>query len=293
MLRCYAILLCTILVVPVTLFGQESKSVRELADEAFERQEFATAGSLYSKLANKQRNKSNVELLERIAECYRQIGFYEEAADCFKRLDALPECPAVVHLEYGETLKSVGKYEEAKVQIAKFQSSKADSIRLKNVMIAGCDSAIAWKSDRIDMAMEDIKELSSSGSDYVSGVTRQGLLLVSNGYRRMAISNAPEKSPQIDTRTGQPYFKAYLFKQYAQGVANTYVEEILPELLGRVPYHIGPVCFNPREDTIYVTLNSWQQDIANKKTHGPVNGERVMMVFWSYKQVIPGLPWNH
>lgn len=283
MLRCYAILLCTLLVVPATLFGQESKSVRELADEAYERQEFATAGSLYSKLANKQRNKNNVELLERISMCYRQVGYYEEAANWFKKLDALPNCPNVAHLLYGETLKNLQKYEQAKVQIAKFVTTKPDSVRLKNVMSAGCDSAIMWKSDRVDMAMEDIKELSSSGSDYVSGVTRQGLLLVSNGYRKMAISNAPEKAPQIDTRTGQPYFKAYLFKQYAQGVANTYVEEILPELLGKIPYHVGPVCFNPREDTVYVTLNSWQQDIANKTKRGPVNGERVMIIFWSYK----------
>lgn len=283
MLRCYAILLCTLLVVPVTLFGQESKSVRQLADEAFDRQEFSQAGSLYARMANKQRNKSNVELLQRLAVCYKNIGLYDEAADVFKRLDALPNCPAVAHLLYGETLKSIAKYEEAKIQISKFQTTKADSLRLKNVMLAGCDSAIAWKSDRVDMAMEDIKELSSSGSDYVSGVTRQGLLLVSNGYRRMAISNAPETKPMIDTRTGQPYFKAYLFKQYAQGVANTYVEEVLPELLGHIPYHVGPVCFNPREDTIYVTLNAWQQDIADKKTRGAVNGKRVMMIFWSTK----------
>ncbi|RFM36549.1 OmpA family protein [Chitinophaga silvisoli] len=283
MLRCYAILLCTLLVVPAALFGQESKSVRELADEAYDRQEFATAGSLYSKLANKQRNKSNVELLQKISMCYREVGYYEEAANWFKKLDALPNCPNVAHLLYGETLKNLQKYEQAKVQIAKFVTTKPDSLRLKNIMMAGCDSAIMWKADRVDMAMEDIKELSSSGSDYVSGVTRQGLLLVSNGYRKMAISNAPEKTPQIDTRTGQPYFKAYLFKQYAQGVANTYVEEILPELLGKVPYHVGPVCFNPREDTVYVTLNSWQQDIANKTKRGPVNGERVMIVFWSYK----------
>ncbi|MBW8683804.1 OmpA family protein [Chitinophaga rhizophila] len=281
--RCYAILLCTTLTVPAALFGQEQKSVRVRADEAFERQEYAVAASLYGRIISKKKTKTSIDLLQRIALCNREIGQYEDAAFWYEKMAERPDCPPVVYLQYGEVLKSVGKYVEAKQQIAKFKSPKQDSIRLMNVMMAGCDSAIAWKSGRLDMAMENIKELSSSGSDYVSGVTRQGLLLVSNGYRKMTMNLLPERNPAIDTRTNQPYYKAYIFKQYAQGVANTFVEEVVPQLLALVPYHIGPVCFNAREDTIYVTLNSWQQDIANRKKRGPVNGERVMMVFWSVK----------
>jgi len=283
MLRCYAILLCTTLTVPVMLFGQEQKSVRVRADEAFERQEYAVAGSLYSRIISKKKTKTSIDLLERIAACNREIGQYDDAAFWYEKMDERPDCPPVAHLQYGEILKCAGKYVEAKQQIAKFKSSKPDSVRLANAMMAGCDSAIAWKNNRLDMAMENIKELSSSGSDYVSGVTRQGLLLVSNGYRKMTMNLLPEKNPKIDTRTNQPYYKAYIFKQYSQGVANTFVEEVVPQLLALVPYHIGPVCFNAREDTIYVTLNSWQQDIANRKKRGPVNGERTMMVFWSVK----------
>lgn len=283
MLRCYAIILCTTMLFPVLLFGQEQKSVRVMADEAFERQEYAAAGALYSKVAEKAKGKHAAEVLVKVAECYSRIGQYDDAQTWYQRLEARPDCPSSVHLLYGEILKSTGKYVEAKEQISKFRSGKADSMRLKNIMLAGCDSAIAWKSEKVDMAMENIKELSSSGADWVSGVTRQGLLLVSNGYRKMSMNSTPEHNPSIDARTNQPYFKAYLFKQYAQGVANTYVEEVLPEVLGKVPYHVGPICFNPREDTLYVTLNSWQQDIANRRKRGPVNGERVMMIFWSVK----------
>ncbi|GAA3938413.1 hypothetical protein GCM10022209_36770 [Chitinophaga oryziterrae] len=254
-----------------------------MADEAFERQEYAAAGALYSKVAEKAKGKHAAEVLVKVAECYSRIGQYDDAQTWYQRLEARPDCPSSVHLLYGEILKSTGKYVEAKEQISKFRSGKADSMRLKNIMLAGCDSAIAWKSEKVDMAMENIKELSSSGADWVSGVTRQGLLLVSNGYRKMSMNSTPEHNPSIDARTNQPYFKAYLFKQYAQGVANTYVEEVLPEVLGKVPYHVGPICFNPREDTLYVTLNSWQQDIANRRKRGPVNGERVMMIFWSVK----------
>ncbi|PWV49659.1 OmpA family protein [Chitinophaga sp. S165] len=283
MLRCYAILLCTTLTVPVMLFGQEQKSVRVRADEAYQRQEYAVAGSLYARIISKKKTKTSVDLLQRIALCNREIGQYDDAAFWYEKMQDRPDCPPVVHLQYGEILKSAGKYVEAKQQLAKFTSSKPDSILLRNSMIAGCDSAMAWRTNRLDMAMENIKELSSSGSDYVSGVTRQGLLLVSNGYRKMTMNLLPEKNPKIDSRTNQPYYKAYIFKQYSQGVANTFVEEVVPSLLALVPYHVGPVCFNAREDTIYVTLNSWQQDIANRKKRGPVNGERTMMVFWSVK----------
>ena len=271
------------MLIPVLLFGQEQKSVRVMADEAYERQEYAAAGALYAKVAQKVKGKHAAEVLVKVAACYSKIGQYDDAGTWYQRLQARPDCPTSVHLLYGEVLKSTGKYVEAKEQINKFRSGKADSMRLKNIMLAGCDSAIAWKSERVDMAMENIKELSSSGADWISGVTRQGLLLVSNGYRKMSMNSAPERNPAIDARTNQPYFKAYLFKQYAQGVANTYVEEILPEVLGKVPYHVGPICFNPREDTLYVTLNSWQQDIANRRKRGPVNGERIMMIFWSTK----------
>jgi outer membrane protein OmpA-like peptidoglycan-associated protein len=271
------------MLIPVLLFGQEQKSVRVMADEAYERQEYAAAGALYAKVAQKVKGKHAAEVLVKVAACYSKIGQYDDAGTWYQRLQARPDCPTSVHLLYGEVLKSTGKYVEAKEQINKFRSGKADSMRLKNIMLAGCDSAIAWKAERVDMAMENIKELSSSGADWVSGVTRQGLLLVSNGYRKMSMNSAPERNPAIDARTNQPYFKAYLFKQYAQGVANTYVEEILPEVLGKVPYHVGPICFNPREDTLYVTLNSWQQDIANRRKRGPVNGERIMMIFWSVK----------
>ncbi len=79
----------------------------------------------------------------------------------------------------------------------------------------------------------------------------------------------------------QPYFKPYIFKQYQKGSnANTYLEEVLPKLLGKLPYHVGPVCFNTREDTAYITLNA---DVFNKTKKGPVNGKRLMSVYWSFK----------
>lgn len=281
--RCYAILLGITLFLPVLLYGQEQKSLWVLADEAYQRQQYAVADALYTKLINKRQKNATVDVLEKVAESCSKIGLYDDAGTWYQQLVERTDCPPVAFLEYGEVLKSAGKYAEAKEQIAKFTSKKADSLRLRGAMMAGCDSAIAWKAVKVDMAMQNIKELSSPGSDYVSGVTRQGLLLVSNGYRKMTMNTNPEKNPAIDTRTNQPYFKPYIFKQYSQGVANTFVEEVLPDLLGSVPYHVGPVCFNAREDTVYVTLNSWSQDIANKKKTGPVNGDRTMMVFWSVK----------
>jgi outer membrane protein OmpA-like peptidoglycan-associated protein len=83
----------------------------------------------------------------------------------------------------------------------------------------------------------------------------------------------------------EPYFKPYIYKQYEKGSnANSYLEEVLPDLLKKLPYHVGPVCFNRREDTAYITLSEANKDVFNKTRKGPLNGERLLSLFMSVKK---------
>lgn len=267
------------LLIPLFLYGQEDKSLIELGDEAFARQEYAEAAKLYGELGNKR--KSPLSILEKTARCYVEMGRFDQAASWYYKMLQRPACPPVINLLFGETQMNVEQYDTAKKYIALYNPSGADSTQWKNRLLAGCDSALLWKQARQTMALENIRELNTPGADWISGVVRDGLLLVSNGYRKMALTTGSERNPDIDPRVDQPYFKPYVFKQYQKGSnANTYLEEVLPKLLGKLPYHVGPVCFNAREDTAYITLNS---DVFNKTKKGPINGKRLMSVYWSFK----------
>jgi len=284
MLRFYTIMLI-ITAGPLCLFAQEQKSLLQLADDAFARQEYAVAARLYSRMAEKKGDRASLKLLEKTAQCYMELARYPEAGYWYQQMLQRPACPSAIQARYGEIQMNMEEYDTAKLYLQRFSSSGADSMQWKNRMLAGCDSALLWKKDTLNMAVENMKALSSQGADWTSGITKEGLLVVSNGYRKMALSTGAERNPAIDTRTNQPFFKAYLFQQYTKGsVTNDVLEEVVPELLGKVPYHIGPVCFSRREDTLYVTLNAWEKDMSDRVKKGPVNGRRLMSLFWSVKK---------
>ncbi|SFW84738.1 OmpA family protein [Chitinophaga sancti] len=279
MLRKLILFICP-LFIPLFLYGQEDKSLIELGDEAFARQEYAEAAKLYSELGDKR--KAPLPILEKTARCYIEIGRFDLAASWYYKMLQSPACPSIINVLFGITQMNIEQYDTAKKYIALYNTSNADSTQWKSRLLAGCDSAMLWKQATQTMALENIKELSTPGADWISGVVRDGLLLVSNGYRKMALTTGSERNPDIDPRVDQPYFKPYVFKQYQKGSnANTYLEEVLPKLLGKLPYHVGPVCFNAREDTAYITLNS---DVFNKTRKGPINGQRLMSLYWSFKQ---------
>ncbi|HEY0612956.1 MAG TPA: OmpA family protein [Chitinophaga sp.] len=285
MLRIYTIFLITILISPVILQAQEQKSLPQLADEAFARQEYAVAAGMYTRLAERKGKRASLQLLEKIAQCHLQMARFSEAGYWYMQMLERPDCPSAIRARYGEMQMYMEEYDTARLYIARFNPGNADSVQWKQLMLAGCDSALQWKKEPLGLAVENVKELSSFASDWSSGWTKEGLMIVSNGYRKMALSTGAERNPATDTRVNQPFFKAYLFKQYKKGsVENNTLDEVAPDLLGRIPYHIGPVCFSAHEDTIYVTLNAQEKDMSNKKKKGPVNGERLMSIFWSVKK---------
>lgn len=274
------ILLIFPLFIPLFLYGQEDKSLIELGDDAFARQEYAVAANLYSELGEKR--KAPFPILEKTAKCYIEMGRFDLAASWYYKMLQRPGCPSIINILFAETQMNVEQYDTARKYIALYNTTNTDSIQWKNRLLAGCDSAMEWNKVTRTMALENIKELSTPGADWISGVVKDGLLLVSNGYRKMALSTGQERNPDIDPRVDQPYFKPYVFKQYQKGSnANTYLEEVLPKLLGKLPYHVGPVCFNAREDTAYITLNA---AVFNKTKKGPINGQRLMSIYWSFKQ---------
>lgn len=268
---------------PLSLAAQEQKSVLQMAEEAYGRQEYATAAALYERLAQQQGKRVKTANLMKLAACYRETGLFDNAGSWYARITTLPDCPPEAWFALGEVLRNKEQYTEAKQQYAHFTSPKADSMEMKALALRACDSALVWKQQPADVSLHPVKELNTEHSEIISGVVKDGLLLISNGYRSMQMNGKMEKHPAADRRTLQPYYKPYIFKQYSVGDSNVLLEELFPQLLGGYRYHIGPVCMSRGEDTLYVTINEQDKVLPNSQ-RGPVSGVRRLNIYQSVKQ---------
>lgn len=280
----------------VNLYSQEQKSLSQLANEAYARQEYAEAGALYNRIARNKGNKMPVDQLMKMARCYQEIGYFKEASDIYREITNRTDRPTSAYFAYGEALRQLEQYDAAKQQYALFTTTNADSLKLKDIALRGCDSAVVWSKQGVPVQLKPVKELNTYGSDLVSGVVQKGLLLMSNGYRSMALNSGSQSNPPIDKRTEQPYYKAYVYKQYSGGNSDMFLEELAPALLGKYDYHIGPVCLNSAEDTLYATINIQGRGVP-VTGKGPVNGVRELQIYQSVKRngkwatpvLIPGI----
>lgn len=279
-----------------SLYAQEQKSISQLADEAYAREEYAVAGALYKRQVRRKGDRTPVNLLMKMARSYQQTGRFDEAADVYRQIIEKPGAPSSAHFAYGEALRQLEQYGPAKQQYALFTTTNADSLQLKTVALQSCDSAAAWLRAPAPVQLQPVKELNTPGSDLVSGVIQQGLLLMSNGYRTLVLNGRVENNPPTDLRTQHPFYKAYAYRQYTSGNATMYLEELAPKLLGDFDYHIGPVCMSKGEDTLYATINLQGKGVPFTGK-GPVNGVRRLQLYqsvkkdgqWSEMVLLPGI----
>lgn len=289
LLRSLIIVLGLLLLISLSLYSQEQKTVLQQAEEAYAREEYAVAGALYQRMARSKGDRLPVDKWMKMAQSYQEIGYFKQAADVYQQIIARPDHPASAYFAYGEALRQLEQYDAARQQYGLFSTANADSLKLKAVALQSCDSAAIWSKQQAPVQLKPLKELNTSGSDLVSGVMNQGLLLMSNGYRTLGLNGGYEPHPRTDKRTEQPYYKAYVYKQYSTGNANMYLEELAPALLGDYDYHIGPVCLNRTEDTLYATIN-----IQGKGLTGNVRQLQVWQSIktsgkWSRLVLMPGI----
>lgn len=266
------------------LSAQEQKSEIRLADEAYARQEYAVAGSLYQRTIEHKGKRAPLEYFLKLAHSFTETGNYRQAAGWYEQIILRPDCPAATYFAYGEVLRNMEAYDSARAQYQRFHTSNPDSLTLKETALKGCDLAIQWQQQTPKLSkLEGMKELNTTYSEWISGVVNQGLLLVGNGYRKLRLNDGSESNPVTDKRTYQPYYKAYIYQQYSHGYSTMYLESMLPKVLKKYDYHIGPACFNNTEDTLYVTVNEQMTPTVTQKK-GAVNGVRRLALYRSVKQ---------
>lgn len=271
-----------------SLYGQEQKSVLKTAEEAYARKEYAVAGALYSRMARSKGDKMPVSRWMKMALSYQQIGDIKKASEIYQQIITKPDRPAAACFNYGEVLRQLEQYDAARQQYSQFSTTNTDSLQLKSIGLQSCDSAVVWAKQPAAVQLKLVKQLNTPGSDIISGVVNKGVVIMSNGYRSLSMKGNPESHPAMDKRTEQPYYKAYLYRQFSPNNSNRFLEELSPALFEKYDYHIGPVCLNRTEDTMYASINI--QGNAG-------NGIRLLQLYqsvkkngkWSSPVLMPGI----
>jgi len=138
MKKLICISLCVLLLVKYAR-GQEQLSVKQQADNLYERYEYFKSLTLYLKLVKK--DKADVKVMERIADCYFNINRYEDAEKWYARAVADPKASPASHFYYAEVLLRDQQFDEARQQYKLCFLNDPGTLAAK---LAVCDSAALW-----------------------------------------------------------------------------------------------------------------------------------------------------
>jgi hypothetical protein len=95
-----------------------SQSNLKKANKQYELYAFNTAIKSYLKVLERQPN--NAEALGKLADCYRHLNRLEEAEKWYEKATRQKEVDELYYFQYGQTLKGLGKYDQARSQFLKF-----------------------------------------------------------------------------------------------------------------------------------------------------------------------------
>lgn len=221
-------------------YSQEQPSLRQRADERYNRYEYAHAAVLYAKLVEK-RNPRLADM-EKLASCYEQMNDYEAAEQWYARVVAHDDRTVESLRSYGQVLKANGKYAEARHQFEAYLSQGGSDDGVSGV-IAGCDSAIAWMANPTRHHIQNQTAVNTELSEFAVHAA-DGLVFY---------TGEPEVSDAADKHgwTGNAFLRIFSAERAPDN--NLSSPQFAADMPNDARYHIGPVTADADGKTLYVT----------------------------------------
>ncbi len=255
--------------------AQEQLSKKQLADKLFERYEYFKALNLYLPLANK--NTPDVNVIERVADCYRLINDSKNAESWYSVALSHNKAADINIYYYAEALLRNNKLKEAKVQYQAYYDSVSEPEELQ-FKLATCDSAVKWMaSTRKEYTVNLEKKLNSVYADWGTSYCGQNGIVFSSDR----VAEYDNSGKQTDNRTGNGFFK--LYRANKDSVALLLIGKGSSKIFNG-DYHVGPAVFNAAADTAWITITTTiprsglPVDKREKGSHQRLFTRRLMLV---------------
>lgn len=279
MMKTVGIIFCCLLARYVC--AQEQRSVAQQATIYYLQRDYAKAANLYKRMAKKK--KVSIKNLERLAECYRQMNDYTNAAEWYGKLVAMPDADPIDELYYGDMLKSLGKYDAAKTAFQQY-ARKANQGRQVENRIAGCDAAVQWMQQPTRDDVRNVARLNTAKSDWGATWYPNGIVFMSDSLFRNQLAPGSKVNKNNYGRTNAPYYKLYLADSSKYG--NVYLSD-LSSVFNQYRYHVGPVVFDNGYRTAWFTVTEPDRRIATVKEKiekVTISGNRRLELYVSKKE---------
>ena len=221
--------------------AQEQLSIKQQADKLYERYEYFKSLNLYLKIADKK--KTDVQVIERIADCYRQINDYDDAEEWYAKAVDQPKANKTDHYYYAEVLLRNQKFNQAKEQYKLYFTDDPAELNLK---LSCCDSAAIWMKQPARFTIKNISNFNTQYSDW--GLTYDG----KSGF---IFTSDKIIGDDVDQRTGNNWFKLYHANAKGDEVSEITLSNQSTEKFDNT-YHAGPMALNATGDTSYITITT-------------------------------------
>lgn len=211
------------------------------ANTFFNNYEYAKALPIYKKIVKRD---SNIEALQRLADCYRLLKEYEPAEKVYEIVVQRKDINPINYFYYGVTLKNNNKPSKAKEQFVIY-SRLVPGDKSTNVSIRSCDDIKIWLTRPPHFEVRNVKELNTKAAEFCPVY-----------YKNKIVFTTERSKDLVNFETSglnqQPFLDVY----YAvvtddNGKANYSKVRPFPAPVNS-DYHDGPISFD-NNGTLYIT----------------------------------------
>jgi len=230
-------------------YSQASGFLVDMANLAYAKNEYKRASLLFEKVVSGR--KASADVMEKLADCYMEINDYAAAAKWYKQITYQFPLNCTDWIHYGDVLKSMAQYSQAKIAYGHVPDSLYNTVQNK---ISGCDSALSWIQSPAGYKVSNLAGLNTSYADWGAvWYPPYSIVFSSDSLRAHTLDRKSRISAENDHRTERPFQKIFVADSSARGLGP--IKGFSPSMNYNI-YHDGPVVFTADGDTAYFTLTN-------------------------------------
>ncbi|MFC4511211.1 OmpA family protein [Flavobacterium buctense] len=257
-------------------YGQNTATAK--ADKLFESYQYVAAIEEYQRLAESK--GANEYIYAQLAESYYNVFDSENASKWYAKATAKGKADAETYYRYAQTLKVLGKYQEANKQMDVFAKMMPKDERAKEHLAnPNYIPSLANNSKLFDVASTNID--SKGQSDFGALLTNDNTLY---------FASTRNSSNKTDKWNNQPYLDIYQSTKQSNGSFS----EPTPLRELNTPFHDGPLTLSADGNTMFFARDghSEKQYEKNKKTNTQVGQQGIYKATkvdgkWSNVEAMP------